>query len=325
MYLPKASKFMFYAPYGGLTMNHVPSQAPRELRALSRELAKVSGLLSPDLLGSGLSLCEARCLFELGQTEGVSVSALAATLELDLGYISRIVSRLCGTGFIIKIPDDRDRRARNLALTEQGRSCLCVLEDATDDRLTQWLSGRSKEGVEKLLQAIRLTLAPAGTEISIRDYRPGDFGLIIQRHADVYSREYAYPPNFEGYVVLAVAKFIGALGATQNRLFIAERGDEFLGSAAIQIIQPGRVQLRFVLVESAARGLGLGRRLVEHSMEYAKSIGAQSIMLETASNLLPARRLYHSLGFKLTAQVSADFLPPGILSETWELIVAPQH
>jgi DNA-binding MarR family transcriptional regulator/N-acetylglutamate synthase-like GNAT family acetyltransferase len=305
-------------------MNDTSSQAPRELRALSRELAKVSGLLSPDLLGSGLTLCEARCLFELGQTEGISVSALATTLELDLGYVSRITSHLCSGGFLSKIPDAQDRRAKNLILTEQGRRCLDSLEETTDDRLGQWLSSRPKEGAQKLLQAIRLTLAPAGAEITIRDYRPGDFGQIIKRHADIYTQEFDYPPGFEGYVVLAVAKFIGALGANPNRLFVAERAGEFLGSAAIQVTRPGKAQLRFVLVESAARGLGLGRRLVEYCIEYAKNIGTQSIMLETASNLLPAHRLYHSLGFKLTSRVAADFLPEGVLSETWELPVQAQ-
>ena len=157
------------------------------------------------------------------------------------------------------------------------------------------------------------------TDVTMRNYRPGDFGLIIKRHAEMYSQEFGYPLNFETYVVEAIAKFAKALDPEKDRIFIAERGPEFLGSAAIQMVSAKQAQLRFVLVEAAARGLGLGRQLVSEAVQHAQSVGARTVKLETASNLLAARTLYDSLGFVFIAQTTADFLPSGVLSETWQL------
>jgi len=299
------------------------SAATPLLRALSRELARAGGLLSPDYLESGLSLGEARCVYELGHANGLALTALAERLELDLGYVSRAVSRLAARGLATKRAGQRDGRSRSVVLTAKGRAQLAGLDRHANQRFDAWMARKPAPAVAALVTGLRgfVTPEPHGRAASvvIRDPRPGAIGHIIARHGELYA-ELGYPREFERYVVQAFAELVRAFTPPRDRIFVAERGGDLLGSIAVKGLPRATAQLRFLLVEPHARGLGLGRRLVRRVVEHARASGERRIVLDTASDLAAARALYTSFGFrKIRSHARAPWLPDGVESERWQL------
>lgn len=289
------------------------------VRAFSRELARAGGLLAPDYLESGLSLGEARCLYELGQADRLGVSELASRLELDVGYVSRVLSRLVAQRLAVKTSADHDRRARTVVLTRAGRTRLAALEKRADERLRGWLRAKPAGDLERLTNGLEAFLG-AGKPFAIGDARPGHIGRIIARHGEIYAEEYGYPPIFERYVVEAFAKFVKDLSPPRDRVFVAERGGSMLGSVAMKGLAGAVTQLRFLLVEPAARGQGVGRQLVQAAIDHARRCKQRRIVLDTASDLDAARSLYMSFGFRKVASTpGVAWLRKGVTSERWAL------
>jgi DNA-binding MarR family transcriptional regulator/GNAT superfamily N-acetyltransferase len=293
------------------------------VRAFSRELASAGGLLSPDYLQSGLSLAEARCVYELGHAEGLEISALAKRLDLDLGYISRVISRLASRGLVSKRIEPRDARARSIVLTARGRTRLAALDRQANLRLGAWLAGKPAPAVDELANGLRGFLGSADERVVLRGPRPGMLGRIIARHGEIYQTEFGYPASFEGYVAIAFGELMQGFSPPRDRIFVAERGGQFLGSIAVKGRPEATAQLRFLIVERGARGLGLGRRLVRRVLEHARGNGERKIVLDTASDLDAARALYAAHGFRKVASVAGEpWLPRGVHSERWELDLA---
>jgi DNA-binding MarR family transcriptional regulator/GNAT superfamily N-acetyltransferase len=290
------------------------------VRALSRELARAGGLLSPDYLASGMSLGEARCLYELGHSDGFEMSALAERLDLDLGYVSRVVSRLAERGLVSKRVGDRDARARSVGITAKGARQLAALDQRADRRLDAWLASKPAAVVDDLAGSLRAFFGADSERIVIREPRPGSIGHIIARHGEIYVGELGYPPVFEHYVVQAFGDFVAELAPPRDRIFVAERGRRFVGSIAVKGLPGATAQLRFLLVEHQARGRGLGRRLVQRVLDHARALGEHRIVLETASDLAAARALYTAYGFRKVASIADEpWLPRGVEAERWEL------
>jgi len=304
-------------------MPRPPSAALSVIRAFSRELARAGGLLSPDYLASGLTVGEARCLYELGHGDGLALSALAERLDLDLGYVSRVVSRLAARGLLSKRAGERDARARSIVVTAKGARHLSVLDDHANQRLAAWLATKPPAAVEPLLAGLRAFIAPTAApaaRVVVRAPRPGSIGHIIARHGELYVRDLGYPPAFERYVVQAFSDFLTSFAPPRDQIFIAERDGQFAGSIAVKGLARGTAQLRFLLVEPAARGLGLGRRLVRRVLDHARASGERRVVLETASDLDAARAIYAAHGFrKLARSAGEPWLPAGVDSERWEL------
>lgn len=290
------------------------------VRAFGRELARAGGLLSPDYLASGMSLGEARCLYELGHSDGFEISALAARLELDLGYVSRAVSRLAARGLVTKRVAASDARARSIAITARGARQLAALEQRANRRLDAWLASRPAPAIDQLVGGLEALFGAANPRIVVRGPRPGEIGHIIARHGELYVGQLGYPPAFERYVVQAFAEFVADFAPPRDRIFIAERAGRFAGSIASKGLAGRAAQLRFLLVEPDARGLGLGRRLVRAMIGHARRLGERRIVLDTASDLTAARGLYAAHGFRKIASATGEpFLPRGVASERWEL------
>jgi DNA-binding MarR family transcriptional regulator/ribosomal protein S18 acetylase RimI-like enzyme len=305
-------------------MPHPSADATPLVRAFSRELARAGGLLSPDYLASGLSVGEARCLYELGHAEGLEVSALADRLDLDLGHVSRIVSRLAARRLVSKRIDRRDARARSIVITAKGARQLAVLDRHANRRLGAWLASKPAPVVDRLLGGLRAVVGDAedraGGRIVVRVARPGSIGHIIARHGETYTRDLGYPAVFEHHVVHAFAAFLAAFAPPRDRIWIAEQGGRFVGCVAVKGLPGSTAQLRFLLVEPEARGRGLGRRLVARVLAHARTTGDRRVVLDTASDLEPARAIYASVGFRRTASVAGEpWLPRGVDSERWEL------
>ena len=294
------------------------------VRAFSRELARAGGLLSPDYLSSGMSLGEARCLWELGHSDGLEISALARRLDLDLGYVSRAVSRLAARGLVTKRVAASDARARSVGITARGARQLHGLELRANRRLAAWLAAKPRPAIDRLVGGLEALYATGGPRIAIRAPHPGAIGHIIARHGEIYVAEFGYPPIFEHYVVRAFAGFLTDWAPPRDRLFVAERAGRFVGSIASKGLPDATAQLRFLLVEADARGHGLGHRLVRRMIDHARRMGERRIVLETASDLVAARALYAGHGFRLTASTRGEpFLPRGVASERWELVLTP--
>jgi DNA-binding MarR family transcriptional regulator/GNAT superfamily N-acetyltransferase len=294
------------------------------LRAFSRELARAGGLLSPDYLASGMSLGEARCLYELGHSDGFDLSALAARLDLDLGYVSRAVSRLVQRGLVSKRVGTADARSRSVVITAKGRTQLAAIDRRANHRLDAWLASKPGAAVDDLAGSLRAFFDSPNDRIAIRGPRPGSIGHIIARHGEIYVAEFGYPPVFESYVVRAFGDFMATFSPPRDRIFVAERDRRFVGSVAVKGLPDATAQLRFLLVERSARGHGLGRRLVQRVLDHARSSGDRRIVLETASDLDAARSLYAMHGFRNVRSVAGEpWLPHGVASERWELDLAP--
>jgi DNA-binding MarR family transcriptional regulator/GNAT superfamily N-acetyltransferase len=294
------------------------------LRAFSRELARAGGLLSPNYLASGLSLGEARCLYELGHTAGLDISALAGRLDLDLGYVSRVVSRLAVRGLVTKRVAPRDGRARSVVLTAKGTRQLAALDRHANHRFDTWLGAKPTPAVDQLASGLRAFFGDSNAHVVLREPRPGAIGHIIARHGEIYVAEFGYPPAFEGYVVQAFGEFMATFAPPRDRIFVAERGGQFVGSIAVKGLPDATAQLRFLIVEAHARGLGIGRRLVRRVLDHARSSGERRIVLDTASDLAAARGLYTEHGFQLvTSTLGEPWLPRGVRSERWALELTP--
>ena len=298
------------------------------VRAFSRELARAGGMLSPDYLSSGMSLGEARCLYELGHSEGsgsltpggFDLSALAARLDLDLGYVSRAVSRLAQRGLVSKRVSAADARSRSVVITARGRAQLATIDQRANHRLDAWLASKPGAAVHDLAESLHAFFGAESDRITVRDPRPGEIGHIIARHGAIYVEEFGYPPVFESYVVRAFGDFLATLSPPRDRIFVAARGGRFVGSIAVKGLRDATVQLRFLLVEREARGCGLGRKLVQRVLDHARAAGEQRIVLETASDLDAARALNAAHGFRKVRSIAGEpFLPRGVASERWEL------
>jgi DNA-binding MarR family transcriptional regulator/GNAT superfamily N-acetyltransferase len=290
------------------------------VRAFSRELARVGGLLSPDFLSSGMSLGEARCLYELGHSSGFEISALAQRLDLDLGYVSRAVSRLAARRLVTKRVSASDARARSIVVTDKGKKQIAALDLHTNRRLGAWLASKPRPAVARLVGGLEELYGGREGRITVRGPRPGEIGHIIARHGEFYVGELGYPASFEHIVVQAFGEFLSGFAPPRDRIFVAVRGDRFLGSIAVKGRPEATSQLRFLLVEAEARGRGLGRRLVRSVIDHARRSGERRIVLDTASDLAAARALYAAHGFQRTASTAGErWLPRGVSSERWEL------
>lgn len=294
------------------------------MRAFTRELARAGGLLSPDYLASGMTVGEARCLYEVGHADSLEISALADRLDLDLGHVSRIVSRLVERKLVTKRVERRDARARAVSVTAKGARTLAALDDHANQRLDAWLASKPGAAVDQLLSGLRAFVSAdtPSLEVEIRDPRPGEIGHVIARHGAIYARDFAYPAGFERYVVQAFADFL-AEPAPRDRIWIAALGGQFAGSIASKALPGATAQLRFLLVEPEARGRGIATQLVRRVIDHARASGDRKIILDTASDLTAARAIYAAHGFACTARTpGAAWLPTTVHSERWELNLA---
>jgi ribosomal protein S18 acetylase RimI-like enzyme len=233
------------------------------------------------------------------------------------------VSRLATRGLIAKRASPGDARARAAQITAKGKARLAVLDRDTNRRLTAWLASKPAAAVGELVGALH-GLYGASARVVLRGPRPGTIGHIIARHAEIYTSEFGYRPEFEAYVVEACHEFLREFSPPRDRVVVAERAGRFLGSVAVKGLADQTSQLRFLILDREARGLGIGRRLVRCAVDHARAMGDRRMMLETASDLTAARALYAAHGFRQVSRIRQAFLPAGVYRETWELdLTAP--
>jgi len=246
---------------------------------------------------------------------------------LDAGYLSRILSGFQKHGLIRKRPSEADGRRRLLRLTERGREAFAPLEARSRSEIGAMLGGMSIAGQERLVEAMRaierlLSFRPDPVvPYLLRPPQPGDMGWVVHRHGVLYAREYGWDERFEALVAGIVAKFIQQYDPRVERCWIAERDGEVVGCVFLVRESEEVAKLRLLLVEPEARGLGIGSRLVEECIRFARQAGYLKITLWTNDVLNSARRIYEAMGFQLVHEKPHRSFGHDLVGQTWELML----
>ena len=305
----------------------MPDASIATFRRFNRFYTKQIGLLDEGTLRSPFSLAEVRVLYEIAHGRDVSAVALAAELRLDAGYLSRILGRLQKQGILRRDTSPADGRLSLLALTEKGRRIFKALDRRQEDDAAALLRRVPASGRRSLVESMRaieqILLAPAEKSngpFVIRQHRPGDMGWITHRHGVLYSQEYGYDERFEALVAKIVGEFIEHFDPARERCWIAERNGEIAGSIFLVKKSATVAKLRLLYVEPAARGQGIGARLMDECIRFARRARYRKITLWTQSELVAARHLYRQKGFELVGEHHhRSFSRNDLVAETWEL------
>lgn len=297
------------------------------VRHFNRFFTRQIGVLREGLLHSPYTLTEARILFELSHRDGLTASDIGRELGLDAGYLSRVLARLEQQGLIEKVRSDNDGRQRLLHLTPEGTNAATILDQRSRDEVSEMLNDLSEEEQQRLLKAMQVieSTLTTGFKFSepffLRQHEPGDMGWITHRHGILYTQEYGWDQRFEALVAQIVSDFINNYNPARERCWIAEMNGEIVGS--VFVVQSSEIvaKLRLLLVEPKARGLGLGTRLVEDCIRFARRSGYQKLMLWTNSVLVEARHIYQKTGFTLVEQEAHHSFGHDLVGETWELVL----
>jgi DNA-binding MarR family transcriptional regulator/N-acetylglutamate synthase-like GNAT family acetyltransferase len=296
------------------------------MRRFNRFYTRQIGLLDEGLLNSPFSLTQVRTLYELAQRDQTTAVELCTTLGLDAGYLSRILASFRKTGLIERQESPDDARQTLLRLTKKGRKAFEPLNARSNEQVSRMLSALPPTKQDDLIRAmgtIEAALSDQARRLQsyvLRPQRPGDMGWVVWRHGVLYSQEYGYDERFEALVAGIVSQFVARLDPARERCWIAERDGENVGSAFLVKKSQSVAKLRLLLVEPSARGLGIGQRLVDECVRFAKGTGYNKVMLWTQSELAAARRLYQKAGFELVGEEKHEsWSRRDLVAQTWEL------
>jgi DNA-binding MarR family transcriptional regulator/N-acetylglutamate synthase-like GNAT family acetyltransferase len=296
------------------------------VRAFNRDYTRRIGVLRDGLLDSPYSLTEVRVMYELAHRRGVGAAQLAADLELDRGYLSRLLKSFERAGLLRRKPSAKDARRQQLALTAAGRKAFAPLERRSQQQVRRMLSALDRmrrHAVLDAMQAIQLSLATPQplSQIRFRSHRPGDMGWVIARHGELYAAQFGWTEEFEALVAQIAAEFVQKFDAGRERCWIAERAGLRLG--CVFLVAAGRrtAKLRLLLVEPQARGAGLGRELITKCVQFAREAGYRRIVLWTQQSLAAARHLYIQAGFAKTSEQPHHSFGHDLVGESWELML----
>jgi len=301
------------------------------VRRFNRFYTRKIGVLGEGLHDSPFTLTQARVLYELAHRERPTASDLVKDLGLDPGYLSRILRNFERQGLLARAASVADARQRHLALTSPGRKTFADLERTTREQVAALLAPLSAPQQDRIETAMRqiedalgessaaADVAPAPSPYHLRPHRPGDMGWVVHRHGALYAAEYGWDETFEALVAEIVAGFIKNFDPARERCWIAERDRQNIGSIFLVQESASVAKLRLLLVEPAARGLGLGQRLIEECLGFAREVGYERVRLWTNGNLLAARHLYGKAGFRLVESEPHHSFGHDLVSETWEL------
>lgn len=295
------------------------------LRRFNRFYTREVGTLREHLLDSKFSLTETRVLFELATRGETSAQAVAAALDLDAGYLSRLLGKLAAARLLRRTPSGSDRRELRLALTAAGRRAFAVLNRRADTLARGLLSRLTEEQQSEMIGSMgaieHLLSGQPPSPLVLRPHRAGDMGWAVGRQAALYAQEYGWDNQYEALAARIVADFIEHCDQRCERCWIAERDGIRLGCIFLirHAERPGTARLRLLHVEAAARGQGLGRALIGECVRFARGSGYKTITLWTQSVLLAARHLYQEAGFVKVHAAPHHSFGVDLIEETWDL------
>src|SRR5262247_2707725 len=295
------------------------------IRHFNRVYTRRIGVLQDGFLRSPYSLAEARVLYELAHRQRATATDVAAALGLDHGYLSRILRGFGERGLITKTPSPDDRRQSFLSLTAKGRMAFAPLDLRSQSEVAAMIGKLSVADQERVIAAMRTiesALCDAPTPqipYVLRPPRPGDMGWIVSRHGALYGEEYGWDERLEALTAEIVAAFVRNYDPKRERCWIAERDGENVGSVFLVKETKTVAQLRLLLVDPKARGLGIGKRLVSECERFARQAGYRKIVLWTNSVLHAARHIYEEAGYRLIHEEPHNKFGHDLVGQTWEL------
>jgi DNA-binding MarR family transcriptional regulator/GNAT superfamily N-acetyltransferase len=297
------------------------------VRGFNRFYTRQIGVLRKTFLDSPYSLGEARVLHEIASGRSSTATEIGRALDLDAGYLSRVLRDFEKRGLIERKASPRDARQSHLRLSARGRKAYAPLEQRSQ-RDTGALLGKLEPGeqarliaamttIETLLRGETQTASQPG--YTLRAPRPGDFGWVVKRNAELYAQEYQWREPFEGVCAQIVANYVNKFDPKRERCWIAEMNGENVGCIFLAKDSATVARVRLLLVDPKARGRGLGARLVDECLRFARRAGYNKVTLWTHSVLTAARHIYEKAGFKLMrSERHKDWGPP-VVSEHWDL------
>ncbi len=298
----------------------------KAVRRFNRFYTQRIGVLDP-YLGSEFSLTEVRVLYELAHRDQPTATELGRDLSLDAGYLSRILRRFESKGWLARVPSVADARQSLLKLTEAGHAVFAPLQQQSRDEAATLLGALAPGEQQKMVSAMatveRLLAgpqAPAATRtVILRDPQPGDMGWVVQQHGEIYAREYGWNSEFEALVADIAGKYLKNHQPDWEKCWIAEIDGERVGAVFVVRKSATVAQLRMLILTPAARGLGLGGRLTDECIAFARAKGYKKMVLWTNSLLEAARAIYAKRGFVLTKREPHHSFGHDLVGETWEL------
>jgi len=269
---------------------------------------------------------EVRVLYEIAHRERSTATDLCRELGLDAGYLSRILGKMVKRGLVSKSTAQADGRQSLLALTARGRKTFATLDARQSAEVAALLRPVAPGKQIRMVQAMQTienmlgARSEPGTPYILRSHQPGDMGWVVHRHGVLYAQEYGYDEQFEALVAEIVAKFIQHFDSRRERCWIAEKDGEIVGSVFLVKKSKTVAKLRLLLVEPSARGLGIGKRLVDECLRFARQAGYKKMVLWTQSELPTARHIYQQAGFRLVEEKPhRSWGRDDLVSQIWEL------
>jgi DNA-binding MarR family transcriptional regulator/GNAT superfamily N-acetyltransferase len=296
-----------------------------EIRRFNRYYTSVIGLLDEHFLHSPYTLSEGRVLYELAHRDGLTASDLVQSLRLDPGYLSRILARFEKTKLLKRTPLPEDRRQAALTLTAAGKAAFRTLNRVSQEDIGALVAGLDDGQLRDLTRSmaqVRRILSRSRDDrplFVLRDHRIGDMGWIIHRQARLYAEEHGWNGEFEALIAEIVAKFIRNFDAQRERCWVAEMDGEIVGAVFLVKESDDVARLRMLHVDAKARGQGLGRRLVEECVRFARARGYKTLTLWTNDILISARRIYEAAGFTLVKEEKHHSFGKDLVGQHWNL------
>jgi len=295
------------------------------VRRFNRLYTRRMGVLDEGHLHSAFSLAEVRVLYELANRPDPTATEIGRELALDAGYLSRMLRGFEGQGLVERAPSPADARQQLLRLTDRGRETFAELNARAHADVAALLQTLGDADRARLIDALATVESLLGARNEpdppyvLRAPRSGDYGWIVERHGALYAREYGWDERFEALVAEVVAGFIRNFDPAWERCWIAERGGRNVGCVFVMRKSETVAQLRLLLVDPSARGLGLGKRLVRECTDFAREQGYRSIVLWTNSVLDAARHIYQAEGYRLTSEETHNHFGVDLVGQYWEL------
>lgn len=296
-----------------------------DVRAFNRFYTEMIGVLQAGMLDTPYSLTEARVLFELGTREVSEVAVLRELLGLDPGYLSRILAKFEADGLVARERSAEDGRRQVVRLTGTGREAYGMLDQRSNAEAEAMLGSLTEEERHRLVAGMSTIRRLLDSEergkrpksYVIRPPRPGDLGWVVHRHGVIYAEEYGWGAGFEALVARIVADYVDGHDAQREAVWIAEVDGEPAGCVFCVRKDETTAQLRLLLVEPSARGMGIGGRLVEECLRFARQAGYRTIMLWTRDILVSARRIYQEAGFELVEEREGQESGRPVTDQIW--------
>jgi DNA-binding MarR family transcriptional regulator/N-acetylglutamate synthase-like GNAT family acetyltransferase len=296
------------------------------IRRFNRFYTRKIGVLEEGLLASSFTLAQARVLFELGTRKRVTAGKLIEILGLDAGYLSRILQRFVDLRLMTRERSSEDGRRTELALTARGRNAFGAIDRRSRNAIAEMISPIPPARRGQLLDAMRAVErnlsesgAMRGATIAVRPYRIGDVGWAIEQHGRLYAEEFGWNSEFEALVATLFSRFASNHDPQSEQFWVAEADGERVGCVFVVRNEkdPRTAQLRCLLVNPNGRGLGVGRRLVDECLRFAKSAGYERMLLWTNDVLVAARRIYEGAGFSLVEESPHHSFGHDLVGQIW--------